>query len=38
MNIIVTGSSGFLAKKLIFNLLKKNNYVVGIDKKKKFNR
>ena len=33
MNIIITGSNGFLAKKLISNISKKKNFIIGIDKK-----
>ena len=33
MNIIITGSNGFLAKKLISNISKKKNFIIGIDNK-----
>ena len=38
MNILVTGSSGFLGAKLVENLIKKKHFVTGVDILKKKNK
>ena len=32
MKVIVTGSEGFIGSNLVYELIKRGNYVIGLDK------